>query len=373
MRFCKRCTQPDTRPEITFDSDGVCQPCSFAEEHEKVDWTARHKELEKTAEFGRKNSTSGYDCIIPVSGGKDSMRQSMYVRDELGLNPLLVCCGYPPEQLTERGACNISNLITLGFDCIVVNPDPQVWKKMMRVGFLQHGNWAKSTEMALYASIPKVAIAYHIPLIYYGENPAIARGAMGVRSVTSDASGIKHSNTLRGGPESVKTPDITEQDLYWYRYPTDDEMEWAQLRIVYLGYYIKDFSRFKNGEFSIALGLEPRKDPPEDTGDYLGCEALDDDFVIVNQMLKYFKYGIGKTTDQTSEAIRLRLMTRDEGIELVRKYDGKCADHFIEKFCNYLEISKKEFWEVADRFRNPDIWEKNKQGNWKIKENILRI
>jgi N-acetyl sugar amidotransferase len=367
MRYCKRCIQPDTRPGIKFDSEGICPPCRFAERHEAIDWTARRRELEEIAELGRKQNVSGYDLIVGVSGGKDSTRQALFVRDELNLKPLLVSCAYPPEQQTERGANNLGNLISLGFDCISVCPDPQVWKKMMREGFLRHGNWAKSTEMALYASAPKIAIAYHIPLICLGENPAIALGALEVGSVTGDANKMKDSFTLQGGPESVKTDDIIEQDLLWYRYPTDDEMAWGRLKIFYLGFYIKDFTRFKNAEIAQAHGLEIRDDAPEDIGDNYGFEALDDDFVVVNQMLKYFKYGFGKITDQASEAIRLGMMTRAEAVDLANRYDGRCAPRYINQFCQYLQISERQFWDVADKLRHPDIWEKDTRGEWRKK------
>ena len=168
MRYCKRCVQPDTRPNIKFDQNGICPACHYVEKWPKIDWESRRRKLETIADWGRNHNVSGYDCIVAVSGGKDSTRQSMYVRDELGLKPLLVCCSYPPEQLVERGAQNLSNLISLGFDCISISPNPIVWKKMMRQGFLKFGNWAKSTEIALYTSAPRIAIAYHIPLIFLG-------------------------------------------------------------------------------------------------------------------------------------------------------------------------------------------------------------
>ena len=155
--------------------------------------------------------------------------------------------------------------------------------------------------------------------------------------------------------------------LFMYRYPSDDEMEWAKLKVVYLGYYIKDFTRFKNAEFSINLGLAIRDESPEETGEMYKFEALDEDFVIINQALKYFKFGFGKVTDHVSEAVRLGLMTRKEAIELVKKYDGKCGDKFIKRFCNYLGISEKKFWKVAESYRNKNIWEKDKSGNFKIK------
>lgn len=370
MIFCKKCVQPDTRPSIVFDAEGVCPACRFAEDAPAIDWAERRREIDAIADFGRRNNVSGYDCIVGVSGGKDSLRQAMYVRDELHLKPLLVCCSYPPEQLTERGARNLSNLIGLGFDTISVSPAPQVWKKLMREGFLRYGNWAKSTEMALYASAPKVAIAYHIPLVFLGENPAITVGELGVGSTTGDANRMKYCHTLSGGPEALMDGSISEREVLWYRYSSDEELEMGDLRVVYLGYYIPGFTKRGNAEYSMAHGMEVRDESPEDIGDLTGHEALDDDFVIINQMMKYLKFGFGKVSDQVCEEIRLGRMTRDEAIALVKRYDGKCADRYIRRFCNYLDITEQQFWEVAERFRDKTIWERAPDETWQLKTAI---
>jgi len=369
MKYCKRCVQPNTRPGIEFNKEGICPPCQYMDKFRDIDWKARKEKLKEIIEFGKKKNVSGYDCIIGVSGGKDSTRQSLYVRDELGLKPLLVCCSYPPEQLTERGAHNLANLISLGFDTISVSPAPQTWKKLMRIGFLRFGNWARSTEMALYACVPRVAIAYHIPLIFLGENPAIQLGDLGVGSLTWIANKMKHSNTIEGGPDSLlkKKDNISDQELIWYRYPSDDEMEWAKLEIVYLGYFWKDFNKVDNAKVSISNGLEIRDDIPENVGAIHPFEALDDDFVIVNQMMKYLKFGFGKVTDETCEELRLGRIDRKKAIELVKRYDGKCNIRYIKNFCKYIDIKVDEFWKVAESFRNKEIWEKDKAGRWKLK------
>lgn len=367
MNYCKRCVQPDTRPGIQFDKEGICMPCRYFE-NAKVDWSSRRKELYDLIEFGRKTNVSGYDCIVGVSGGKDSIRQAMFIRDEVGLRPLLVSCLYPPQQQTDRGAVNLSTLISLGFDSITVSPDPKTWKVLMRQGFLKYGNWCKSTEMALYASCPKFAIAYHIPLVFIGENPAISYGDVSAIGTTGDANRMKYCNTLDGGnPNNLLTETMVPQDVFWYYYPSDDEITRANMKIIFMAYYMEDFNRFTNAEFALKLGLIIRDDPPEDMGDVYGFEALDDDFVLVNQMLKYFKFGFGKVTDQVNDAIRLGRMKRDEAVELVKKYDGKCSQHYIKRFCEYIEINEKQFWEVADSFRNEKIWQKNNQGEWFIK------
>jgi len=248
-KLCLTCILPANFPGVTFNADGICNHCQSFKGIAILEEQKKQYEKQLLELVGRYGKKSEYDCLMCYSGGKDSTRQAMYVRDQLGLKPLLVCCAYPPEEITELGVDNISNLISLGFDCISVSPNPQAWKDMMREGFFRYGNLFKSTEMALYVSAPKIAIAYHIPLIFYGENPATAYGASEIGSENGDANRMKDANTLKGGPDSVLSDNVTEKDLFWYRYPEDEEMEWAKLKIVFLGYYIKDFNNFANAEF----------------------------------------------------------------------------------------------------------------------------
>jgi N-acetyl sugar amidotransferase len=368
IKLCKKCVNPSTRPNIFYDEEGVCPVCRYEENNKEgiIDWDGRRREIEEIIQWGRMNSKSSYDCIVTVSGGKDSTRQAMFAREELKVKPLLVSCVYPPEQLHERGAHNLANLISLGFDTLSVSLNPQVWKKLMLQGFLRYCNWCKSTEMALYAIPIHVAIAYKIPLIFLGENPAWTIGEKHGH-LDSDATRMKYCHTLQGGdPSPLMTEEITPRDVHFYRYPSDDDIDYAKLRIVYLGYYIKDWAGHKNAEFSIKHGLETRTDSPEKIGDLWGFSALDEDFRIVNQMLKYLKFGFGHVTDQVCEAITHGLMGREEGIELVKKYDGKCDHSYIERFCKYFGISEEEFWEVTESFRNLDIWEKDGNDEWKL-------
>jgi N-acetyl sugar amidotransferase len=369
MRYCKLCLEPDTRPDCIFDDEGICLPCRYHQTLDQIDWQARRREIEEIADWGRHHTKSQYDCIIGVSGGKDSHRQALYARDELGLRPLLVSCTYPPEQQTERGAHNLANLVHLGFDTIAVSPAPERWRTLMRFGILTFGNWCKSTEMALYASVPKVAIAYQTPLIFLGENPALSWGSAG-GSLDGDANRMKYNNTLKGGD---LTPyfqaGMKDQDLFWYRYPTDHEMERANLRLVYLGYYVRDFNDYRNSDIAIAKGMWTRTGRDADAnecGQINHFDALDDDYVAVNQMFKYVKFGFGKVTEQVSGAIRNGVMTREQATELVRLYDGKVGDRIVKSFCAYLGIPEEEFWDVVERFRDRDLFERD-GNNWRLK------
>lgn len=368
MKVCKKCVNPDTRPNIFFDDEGVCPVCRFEEQkrEQSIDWEARDREIEEIAQWGRENSKSSYDCIVTVSGGKDSTRQAFFTRDVLKLKPLLVSCVYPPEQLHERGAHNLANLISHGFDTISISLNPQIWKTLMRFSFFKYANWCRSTEMALYAIPIHAAIAYKIPLIFLGENPVLTLGEKHGR-IDGDASQMKYCNTLQGGdPSHFLSDEVSIRDLHFYKYPSDNEMKYGQLRLVYLGYYIRDWSGYNNAQFSIKNGLQIREEPPEKIGDLWGFSALDEEFRIVNQLVKYVKLGFGHVTDQACEAINLGWMNRDEGIELVKKYDGRCDPSYIKSYCKYLDITEEQFWELVEKFRNRDIWKKDQNGEWKL-------
>lgn len=369
MKFCTRCINVNTRPDTTFD-DGICPACRFAEQcqEQAVDFDARRKELDEIVEWGKQNSKSSYDCIVTVSGGKDSMRQAFYARDVLGLKVLLVNSAYPPEQIHERGAYNLANLVEHGFDTISVSLNPQIWKQMMRLGFFKYGNQAKSTELPLYAIPIHVAIAYKIPLIFLGENPLYTVGQQEGKAKGGNANGMKYSHTLQGGtPDKLLTEGMIPKDVYFYCYPSDDEMANAELRIVYLGYYIEDWSLAKNAQLAIEQGLQIREEPPEEIGDYFGVSSLDEEFKIVNQMIKHMKFGFGAVTDQICIAFNQGMMDRQTAFECIKRYDGKCHPRYVTQFCKYLGITEEEFWKIAESFRGKHVWEKDKDNQWVLK------
>ena len=367
IKYCKTCLNPSTRPNTFFNREGLCPVCIYErnKKTESIDWEERKQEILEIKKWGQQNTDSTYDCIVPVSGGKDSTRQAFFARDELGMNPLLVSCVYPPEQLAERGAHNISNLIENGFDCHSVSLDPLKWKTLMRHGFFEFGNHLRSTEMALYAIPIHVAIAYKIPLLLYGENPALTIGEKHGH-LDGDAVGIQEGNTIKGGPKSLNFEECTPQDYHFYEYPTYEDIENANLRIVYLGYYIKDWYGHRNAEFAMAKGLRIRTGLPQDIGDLWGFTCLDEEFTIVNQLLKYYKLGFGRVTDQVCEAIHQGMITRGEAVGLVKKYDGACAEKYIQMFCDYIEITLDEFWNHVDKITNKDLFEKV-NGKWQPK------
>jgi len=364
MKYCSICLQPDTRPNGYLTKRGICPACKYFNELKNVDWDERYSQLKELIKKFPKNNKQHFDCIIGVSGGKDSTRQALWVRDKLKLNPLLVCFSYPPEQVTQRGVDNLSNLIELGFDTLVISSEPQTWKKSLKEAFLQFTNWCKASELALMASVPKIAIRYKIPLVLWGENPGLQLGDMKTLGKYGyDGNNLRNLNTLAGGDvDWLIKSGLTNSNLISFLYPSPSEFEESNIQIVYLGWFWKDWTGMNNAMYSLVNGLQVRDDTVKNTGDIAGVNALDEDWVTLNQMIKYYKYGFGRVSDHINESIRSEIITREEGIDLVEKYDGSCGEQYIISFCEYIDISIKEFWDNVYNSVNKDLFEINSSG-----------
>jgi len=363
MKYCTRCLQPDTRPNTIFSPEGICPACKYFDALQLVDWSERLEILQELLSRYKRKRGQFHDCIIGVSGGKDSTRQALFLRDKLGLNPLLVCLTYPPDQLTDRGAANLSNLIELGFDLVVTAPGPQTWKALKREGFRRFANSFRSTEMALFASVPQIAIKYGIKLIMWGENPALQLGDMKTLGRNGyDGNNLRYMNTLSTGLEWMLDFGVSKFELLLYKYPAIDEFYKHDLQIVYLGWFLGDWSLVNNAGYACGNGIEIRSDGVETTGDLYGVTALDEDFTPVNQLIKYYKYGFGRVTDYVNEEIRFGRINRKDGVTLVEKYDGAYDERYIYEYCNYLEISTAEFWSIVKASTNRSLFRVDRYG-----------
>ena len=358
MKYCKICLQPDTRPNTVFTENQICPACVYHSELQHVDWQERYEILLDLLEkiIPRRKSPH-FDCIIGVSGGKDSTRQALWVRDKLGLNPLLVCLSFPPEQVTQRGVDNISNLIELGFNVLVSAPAPETWRKLMRESFFKFTNWARSTELALFSSVPQIAIRYNIPLILWGENPALQIGDLRTMGKSGyDGNNLRFSNTLCTGHEWMLDSGFSLRELLPYVYPSLDEFRSSSIQIVYLGWFLGDWSLLNNAAYACTNGLQIRAENVVETGDLHGISNLDEDWHNMNQMIKYYKFGFGKVTEYVNEELRCGRMEREHAIKLVREYDGACSEKYVESFCEYIDITTSVFWDHVRASANRSLF-----------------
>ena len=361
MKYCKKCLQPDTRPGELFDSQGICLGCRNFYKSEEIGYEERFNLLKDLIKKYKSKKVGLFDCLIGVSGGKDSLRQAIWVRDKLHLNPLLISFSYPPDHVTDRGVKNFSNLIERGFNVYISSPGPKTFKNLMKESFLRYGNWAKASEMALYTSVPNLAIKFGIRLIFNGEDPGqkeiFTEGKEGW-----DHNNLRDLNTLGGGNIDWMIDLIgSENKLLPYKLPSKIDFENSGLQIIDLGWFLGDWSFNTNGKYGILNGMQPRSESVKFSGDLSFVSSVDEDFVTVNQFLKYSKFGYSKVTDFLNEEIRCGRVTRDKAINLVEKYDGNCSSELIDSFCKHLGISKYKFWEIVERFTNKKLFNLKKE------------
>ena len=365
VQICKNCIQPDTRPGVFFSEDGICGACIWQKEMSIINWDQREKELVDIAEWAKSTSKSNYDCVIGVSGGKDSTKQALTARDRLGLRCLLV--NSEPAGITDIGKNNIENLKNLGFDVISLRPNPKIMKKLIKRDFFKYLNPVKITEYSLWASTYIIADKFDIPLIIQGENPGLTLGASNT-GVGTDSNALKANelHTISNDwKEYLDVSDVDEKDLYFFHY-NRKKLEETGVRGIWLNYFLKEWSNHNNAIFSREHGLQwrPENFDHESVGTYSPYFQLDTDLTQVNQLLKFIKFGFGQTMDHVCYDFRENRISKKDAIDLVLKLDGKCSDTYIKKFCDYIEITNEEFWDTTEKFRG-DVWKKDENGEWK--------
>jgi len=279
MKYCKRCVQPDTRPGIIFNTDQVCMACVIAEQRQSwVDWSRRRSELLSIVEWTKRVSTT-YDCVVGVSGGKDTTFQALYARDILGLNCLLVNCA--PDNISDVGRYNLENLVRHGFDMISMRPNSRVERHLSKRAFFEYGNFVKPLEYSLYASAFRIASKFGIPLVIEGENPGETLGVDGF-AIIGDAMQWRNANTVKDDVSIWLDDVVAEKDLFMYEFPWPGELD--DMKAIFLGYYVEEWSNANNTAFAIRHGLKGRSnaDPLREgrTNRYF---SLDSDLKIINQ------------------------------------------------------------------------------------------
>ncbi len=367
MRYCDLCVLPDTRPNLVIGDDGVCNACKSHGSKPSIDWRSREEDFAHLVTHAKRQS-SRYDCLIPVSGGKDSTWQVVKCL-EYGLTPLAVT--WRPPARTEVGQRNLENLIRLGVDHIDYTINPKVEARFMLKAFERFGSTAVPMHLAIFNITPAIAARFRIPLVIWGENSAFEYGN------TDDAHtgflmdeawlntyGVTHGTKA----EDWVDEDLTERDLSAYFAPDADELKAAGTRAIFLGYYF-EWDPTKTFEVAKAHGFSN-----EATGARTGLydfADIDDDFISIHHWLKWYKFGFTRLSDNLSLEIRNGRIVREEALEILRRAGDQTPHADIEKFCAFAEISKDRFFSIAEKFRNLDIWKKTSDGCWFLPDFIF--
>ena len=378
MKYCKKCLYPDTKPQLVFNDDGICSACTNRKTKESIDWDKKREEFVKILDKYSSKDSSNYDCIIPVSGGKDSTYQTYVMKEEFGLNPLVV--NFHPLDQTNIGKKNLESLKKIGVDCIEFSPNPNVYQKLARFGLSELGDFQWPEHIGIFTVPVQIAVKYKIPLIIWGENPQLEYGQP--TDINKDTILDREWNEKNGGyfldkikPEHMTKYGFEVKDLKPYLYPSDDEIKKVGVTGVFLGTYIK-WDIFKQLEFVKTLGFSENDEIRE--GTYDRWENLDVYFSVFHDYFKFLKYGFGRTTDHVSIEIRYGKMTREKGIELIKKHEGKIPQKYLKEFLNAATITMNEFEEICDKFTSKELFQtdqdgklvKDKEGNLTLKKEI---
>ena len=386
--FCVRCVMSNQRPASTqefrhtssskkvtlhIDSEGICDACRVAEEKEKIDWKAREDELLKLLDQHRKTDGS-YDCLVPGSGGKDSAYQSHILKYKYGMNPLTIT--WPPILYTDYGYQNWKNWIDVGgFDNLSFTRNGRVMKLLTKLSIENLLHPFQTFILGQKNLAPKIAAKYGIPLIFYGENETEYGNPLADNSSSlRDKSHFSYSNLdeiFLGGVsirELKEKYQVSLSDLMAYLPIQESELKDRNISVHYLGYYLKWTPQEVYYYAVENTGFKAR--PFRTQGTYSKYNSIDDKIDDLHYYTTFVKFGIGRATYDASQEIRNRHITREEGVALVKKFDGEFPDRYFHEVMDYIEMKPERFHELCDSGRSEHLWMKDETGSWKLRRQI---
>lgn len=373
MIYCKRCLYPANHPYgLIIDDEGVCSGCRVHEEKDSLDWGARFRQLEKIVNANAKRTRRrGFDCIVPVSGGGDSYFIVHTVKNVLGMNPLLV--HYNPEYNTKVGIRNLSNLATV-FDCDVVTStlSPSLLKRLTRRSLRLFGSMYWHVLAGNLTFPVQVAVKFRIPLIVWGVHPwSDQTGMYSHLDEVEMTERCRKEHGLMGfaAEDLISAEDrIYRSDVQSFVYPYDSELEAVGVRGIYLSNYIRWDSKAQHELMIDTYGYEAaRQQRTFNTYEDVHCFHS----AGLHDYIKFLKFGYSKVTDHASREIRLRRMTREEGIDMVARY-SEVSPADLPLFLNWVEMDEQEFLSYVWNRRDPKIWTNQKSGDWQLLDSVTK-
>jgi len=385
--FCRKCVISNQRPSssvefkhvldsrhstINIGEDGICDACKFAEKKEQINWKEKEKELLELLDKHRKNDGS-YDCLVPGSGGKDSGYAAHILKYKYGMNPLTVT--WAPTLYTDYGYRNFKNWIEVGgLDNITFKPNGRAMKLLTKLAIETILHPFQSFFYGQKYFPPKISIKYNIPLIFYGENEAeygnpISDNGTSLRDKSFFAMNNLDEVYLGGVPvkELINKYNLKFSELTPFLPLDYKEIEKSNIEVRYLGYYLK-WTPQESYYYSVEhTGFQAR--PFRSQGTYSKYNSIDDKIDDLNYYTAFIKFGYGRATEDASQEIRNKHLTREEGVALVKKFDGEFPDRYFKDVMDFVDIKPDRFFELCDQFRSPHLWKKV-NGEWKLRHTV---
>jgi N-acetyl sugar amidotransferase len=363
IQFCKKCIYPSTKPELQFNSQGICQGCISYENRKTIDWQLRESQFKEMLKKAKKKNVK-YDCVIPVSGGKDSIFQVIKVL-ECGYNPL--CVTSTTDIFTSIGKENIEVLKKLGVDHFQISTDPVLRKKINKFTLKSVGDISWAEHVTIYTIPTRIALNFNIPYVIWGENPNNDSGGPSWDENSSKLTARWHNEF--GGLLGLRTSDLIqefdepENKFNLYCYPSDEELLKKKIEGIFLGYF---FQWDGNSNYEIAkkngfLNYEKK----ELEGSLVNYENLDNAQMRVHDYFKYLKYGYDRVTDWCCWHIRRGRLSRNEALELNKEKSGKYPSSYmgydLKEILADIDCTITEFNQICDDFTNVEIFKCNNE------------
>ena len=372
MQVCTRCLYTSNHPlNLTFDDEGVCSGCRVHEEKDKLDWNDRASKLAGILDGYRNKTGRNYDCVIPVSGARDSYFIVHTVKNVYGMNPLLVT--YNKHYNTAVGVRNLANLrIRFNCDIMTLTVNPETVKNITRSTLRRFGSmyWHCLAGQTVYPV--QTAVKFKIPLIIWGAHQGVDQvGMFSHLDEVEMTRKYRKEHDLMGFEAEDLVDDfdnVTENDVTPFLYPDNRELEQVGVRGIYLNNYMRWDSRAQHEQMIREYGYETALQTRTfDTYNDVDCWNYSD----VHDYIKWVKHGYGKVVDHACREIRLRRMTREQGISLVQQYQTR-KPQYLRLFLDWLGITENAFHYIVDQHRNPRIWERDKNWEWRLRHDVLQ-
>jgi len=370
MKYCTNCLYPAVSAvSLSFNEKGICSGCLASKQKESINWDDRKEELISLANYYKSKNQGTYDCIIPVSGGKDSYFQTHVAIEELGLKPLLIT--YHGNNYSPEGEYNLNRMRDVfDADHIVFKPSVRVLSALNREGFYKMGDMNWHAHVGIYTYPAIMAIKYNIPLMIWGEHGRTEVGGMySLNDYVEMTAKYVREHAGRGFIWSDFISDKTglePKDLNWLRYPSDDELFKLEIRGIHLNNYIK-WDPNSNTNLMIERYGWKKSDKSFDRT-YRVISNLDDIHENgAHDYLKFIKFGYGRCTDHASKDIRSGKITREQGIDLVKQYDANRPSD-LDRWLSYVNMTEEEWNYHCDTLRDPRVWW-IQDGHW-VKDNL---
>lgn len=364
VQFCKKCTVSNQRPRIAFDENGVCSACNYMEFKRTTNWAQREAELADLCD--RFRTKTGYDVLVPCSGGKDGGFTAHYLKTRHGMKPLT--CTWAPNIYTDIGRQNLENFINVGaFDHILGRPNGIVNRKLVRLAFEHMGDPFQPFIYGVTNFPLRMALKHDVRLLMYGENGEVEYGGDMKNATRPNREITDHEKHYFSSvpPEAWLSYGVSERDLEPYMAPPHQKLIQAGIEVHFMGYY-KYWDPQENFYYCVEhTGFQTNPDRSE--GTYSKYSSIDDQIDGFHYHLGFLKFGIGRATSDSAHEIRDGKITREEGVALVRRYDGEFPAKYYKAFLEYCDLTEADFERIADNWRAEHLWERHgHNGEWRL-------